>query len=79
MTRVEEAKRDFSKPNRLRFTVLGVACKLATVAINVLAWSHHASYAAQASIILCIVASVAYNQSSKADRAAREKALPVTK
>jgi len=62
-----------------QFTVLGVACKLATVAINVLAWSHHASYAAQASIILCIVASVAYNQSSKADRAAREKALPVTK
>ena len=26
-----------------QFTVLGVACKLATVAINVLAWSHHAS------------------------------------
>ena len=38
-----------------QFTVLGVACKLATVAINVLAWSHHASIEAQFSIIVCIL------------------------
>ena len=58
-----------------QFTVLGVACKLATVAINVLAWSHHASLGAQASIVLCIVASVLYQQSAKRDRAAA-KTLP---
>ena len=52
-----------------QFTVLGVACKLATVAINVLAWSHHASASAQASIVLCIVASVLYQQSAKRDKA----------
>ena len=60
-----------------QFTVLGVACKLATVAINVLAWSHHASIEAQFSIVVCILASVAYQQSAKADKAG--KALPVTK
>lgn len=60
-----------------QFTVLGVACKLATVAINVLAWSHHASYAAQVSIIVCILSSVAYQQSAKADKSS--KALPTTK
>ena len=58
-----------------QFTVLGVACKLATVAINVLAWSHHASASAQSSIVLCIVASVLYQQSAKRDKAAA-KTLP---
>ena len=52
-----------------QFTVLGVACKLATVAINVLAWSHHASATAQLSIVVCIVSSVAYQQSAKRDKA----------
>ena len=44
---------------------------------SVLAWSHHASIEAQFSIVVCILASVAYQQSAKADKAG--KALPVTK
>jgi len=59
-----------------QFTVLGVACKLATVAINVLAWSHHASPTAQLSIVVCILASVAYSQSAKRDKAARMPPSP---
>jgi len=60
-----------------QFTVLGVACKLATVAINVVAWSHHASFEAQLSIVCCILASVAYSHSAKQDKAGKQ--LPVTK
>ena len=56
-----------------QFTVLGVACKLATVAINLLVWDHHAPGLAQLSIILCIFASVLYQQSAKIDK---EKAPP---
>ena len=59
--------------------MLGVACKLATVAINVLAWSHHASLGAQASIVLCIVASVLYQQSAKRARAAANKEAALRK
>ena len=54
------------------FTVLGVACKLATVGINLTVWEHHASYAAQAPILLCMLSSVAYTQSAKKDQAERE-------
>lgn len=56
------------------FTVLGVACKLATVAINLLVWDHHASGVAQLAILLCIFGSVLYQQSAQADSdAARER------
>lgn len=54
------------------FTVLGVACKLATVLINLTVWEHHASYTAQLPILLCMFSSVAYQQSSKRDQLARE-------
>lgn len=50
------------------FTVLGVACKLATVAINLLVWKHHAPIEAQLSILLCVFASVLYQQSANSDR-----------
>jgi len=60
-----------------QFTVLGVACKLATVAINVVVWSHHAPLVAQASIVVCIVASVLYQQSAKRDKVARESIFKV--
>ena len=42
------------------FAVLGVACKVGTVAINLLVWSRHAPLAAQGPLLLCILASVAY-------------------
>mmetsp|Transcript_14131 Transcript_14131/g.17072 ORF Transcript_14131/g.17072 Transcript_14131/m.17072 type:complete len:280 (+) Transcript_14131:1-840(+) len=51
-----------------QFTVLGVACKLATVGINAVVWSHHAPLIAQISIIMCIIASVLYQQSAKRDK-----------
>lgn len=51
-----------------QFTVLGVACKLATVGINLIVWQHHAPLLAQISIVLCIVASVLYQQSAKRDK-----------
>lgn len=51
-----------------QFTVLGVACKLATVAINLLVWSHHASHLSQIAIVTCIIASVLYQQSHTSDR-----------
>mmetsp|Transcript_11004 Transcript_11004/g.35017 ORF Transcript_11004/g.35017 Transcript_11004/m.35017 type:complete len:333 (+) Transcript_11004:195-1193(+) len=51
-----------------QFTVLGVACKLATVAINLLVWEHHAPLLAQVSVVMCIVASVLYQQSAKRDK-----------
>mmetsp|Transcript_2545 Transcript_2545/g.9765 ORF Transcript_2545/g.9765 Transcript_2545/m.9765 type:complete len:379 (-) Transcript_2545:490-1626(-) len=51
-----------------QFTVLGVACKLATVAINLVVWHHHAPLHAQISIVMCIVASVLYQQSAKRDK-----------
>jgi len=54
-----------------QFTVLGVACKLATVAINVLVWDHHAPLLAQVSILICIFASVLYQQSANQDKARR--------
>jgi len=52
------------------FTVLGVACKLATVLINLTVWEHHASYTAQLPILLCMFSSVAYQQSTKKAKAA---------
>mmetsp|Transcript_14934 Transcript_14934/g.18421 ORF Transcript_14934/g.18421 Transcript_14934/m.18421 type:complete len:378 (-) Transcript_14934:204-1337(-) len=55
-----------------QFTVLGVACKLVTVGMNLIVWQHHAPFLAQLSIILCIVASVLYNQSAKRDKIQRE-------
>lgn len=54
-----------------QFTVLGVACKLATVLINSTVWNHHAPIYAQISIIICIIFSVAYQQSAKRDKAER--------
>ena len=60
-----------------QFTVLGVACKLATVAINVVVWSHHAPFVAQLSIVMCIVASVLYQQSAKRDKLLRESTFKV--
>lgn len=59
-----------------QFTVLGVACKLATVCINVVVWDHHAALHAQLSIVLCIVASVAYQQSNIRDKAERAALVP---
>ncbi|KAJ1450156.1 hypothetical protein M885DRAFT_621930 [Pelagophyceae sp. CCMP2097] len=59
------------------FTVLGVACKLATVAMNVVVWDHHASASGQVSIIICIVFSVLYQQSAQCDKDSRKpKSLP---
>lgn len=51
-----------------QFTVLGVACKLATVGMNIVVWQYHAPLFAQMSIVMCIVASVAYQQSAKRDK-----------
>ncbi|KAJ8603100.1 hypothetical protein CTAYLR_006689 [Chrysophaeum taylorii] len=55
-----------------QFTVLGVACKLATILMNVLVWNHHASLYAQFSIVICIVSSVAYQQCAQRDKAERQ-------
>jgi drug/metabolite transporter (DMT)-like permease len=63
-----------SKLSATSFTVLGVACKLATVGMNLTVWDHHSSYAAQAPILLCMFSSVAYQQSAKRDRVEREQA-----
>ena len=60
-----------------QFTVLGVACKLATVGMNLVVWSHHSGIFAQISIIMCIVASVAYQQSAKRDKIERDNAFIV--
>lgn len=56
-----------------QFTVLGVACKLATVLINSTVWKHHASIYAQISIATCIIFSVAYQQSSKREKIERSR------
>lgn len=60
-----------SRISATSFTVLGVACKVATVGMNLVVWEQHSSMIAQMPLLLCILASVAYNQSAKADAAAR--------
>jgi len=59
-----------------QFTVLGVACKLATVLVNMTVWSYHAPLLDQLAIVLCIAFSVAYQQSAKADKEDRLQAKP---
>jgi len=64
-----------SSVSATQFTVLGVACKLATVAINIAVWEHHAPLLAQLSILLCIFASVLYQQSAKKDKEVKLRKL----
>jgi hypothetical protein len=44
------------------FTVVGTACKLATVLLNCVVWNKHASAGGLTSLVACILASSAYRQ-----------------
>lgn len=46
----------------LTFTVIGVACKLATVGLNLLMWSRHASPQGTLALVVCVAGASMYRQ-----------------
>jgi len=68
-----------NKTSATTFTVVGVACKLLTLLINIMVWDKHATPVGTGWLVLCIVAGFWYRQAPLRDPPVEPSPVPVVK